>query len=296
MTLNELAQRLHGTVNGPWVNIKGPGHSRNDRSLGVSFDPAAPDGFFVHSFAGDDPAECRAYVNSLIQKPNAEFYDLYEPEHARHENAAGRKNRAMALWQQGTSPIGTPGESYFNSRRCSLGSIPAGNDVVRFHSACPFGTLRVPAMLALITDAVTGEPTGIHRTAIADDGSGKRFGADLKRALGIARHGAVRLHAASEHLGIAEGIETALSAMQVFKTPVWATLSSGGIASFPILPRIKLLTVFADHDPPGLKAAHKCCRRYQAAGIDAEIVTHRARVKTGTISSCRRAVYARDNQ
>jgi phage/plasmid primase-like uncharacterized protein len=126
-------------------------------------------------------------------------------------------------------------------------------------------------VLALITDAVTGEPIGVHRTAIKDDGSGKRFGTDSKRMLGVARRGAVRLHAASEHLGIAEGIETALSAMQVFKTPVWATLSSGGIASFPILPGIKLLTVFADHDQPGIAAAATCCRRYNAAGIDAEI-------------------------
>ena len=90
-----------------------------------------------------------------------------------------------------------------------------------------------PAKLALITHAVTGEPIGVQRTAIKDDGSGKRFGANSKRMLGVVRHGAVRLQAASEHLGIAEGIETALSAMQVFKTPVWATLSSRGIATFP---------------------------------------------------------------
>ena len=208
-------------------------------------------------------------MNSLIQKPNAEFYDLYEPEHARHENAPARKKRAMALWQEGTSPIGTPAEAYFiNSRR--LIGIP-NNDVLRFHSACPFGTLRVPAKLALITHAVTGEPIGVQRTAIKDDGSGKRFGANSKRMLGVVRHGAVRLQAASEHLGIAEGIETALSAMQVFKTPVWATLSSRGIATFPVLAGIKKLTVFADHDQPGMAAAATCCRRYNAAGIDAEI-------------------------
>ncbi len=38
-----------------------------------------------------------------------------------------------------------------------------------------------------------------------------------------------------------------------------------------MLKGIKRLTVFADNDTPGLKAAEQCCRRYQSAGIDAEI-------------------------
>jgi phage/plasmid primase-like uncharacterized protein len=129
-------------------------------------------------------------------------------------------------------------------------------------------------MLALITDVVTGERIGVHRTAIKDDGSGKRElgeGISPKKVLGTARGGVVRLHAASEHLGIAEGIETALSASQRFGTAVWATLFSGGVGKFPVLKGVKRLTIFADHDDPGLKAAEQCCRRYSSAGIDAEV-------------------------
>jgi putative DNA primase/helicase len=268
-TLEYLARQLNGSVSGQWINVRGPGHGAGDRSLGILFDPKVLDGFRVHSFAGDEETECRAYLKSLIENLNGELCDIYEPEHTRREAARARIKRAMALWQEGTSATGMPVEAYLINTRL-IERIP-NNDVLRYHPACPFGTLRVPAMLAPITDAVTGEPIGVHRTAIKDDGSGKRFGADSKRMLGVVRHGAVRLQAASQHLGIAEGIETALSAMQVFKTPVWATLSSGGIASFPIVPGIKLLTVFADHDQPGMAAAATCCRRYNAAGIDAEI-------------------------
>ena len=267
MKLQQLATALHGNPNGRWINVRGPHHSAADRSLGIRFDPAAPDGFYVHSLAGDDEDECRAHVKSLLQKVDGGLCDICEPEHDPSEGIAARINRAMALWQQGTSLTATPGEPYFNGRGCPV----PGDDVLKFHAACPFGTLRVPTVLALIRDVVTGEPIGVQRTAIKDDGSGKRFGGDSKRTLGVPRHGAVRLQAASEHLGIAEGIETALSAMQVFKTPVWATLSSGGIARFPVLPGIKKLTVFADHDQPGMTAAATCCRRYNAAGIDAEI-------------------------
>ena len=40
----------------------GPGHSAADRSLSVKLDSNAPDGFLVHSFAGDDPLVCRDHV------------------------------------------------------------------------------------------------------------------------------------------------------------------------------------------------------------------------------------------
>jgi hypothetical protein len=141
--------------------------------------PKAPDRFHIHSFAGDNEDECRAHVKSLIQKLSEELCGLCEPEHASHPSVTARIERAKALWQQGTSLTATPGELYFNDRECPV----SGDDAIRFHPACSFGTFRVPTVLALITDALTGEPIGVHRTAIKDDGSGKRFGADSKRML-----------------------------------------------------------------------------------------------------------------
>jgi hypothetical protein len=40
----------------------GPNHSPVDRSLSIRIDPAAPGGFVVHSFAGDDPLNSKDYV------------------------------------------------------------------------------------------------------------------------------------------------------------------------------------------------------------------------------------------
>jgi len=243
--------------------------SLSQRSLGIRFDPKAPDGFYINSLAGDDEDKCRAHVKALIRKLTGQPCAIHEPEHAETERVAARIRRAE-LWREATSPVGTPVEPYFDSRGCTLAGIP-GDHVIRFHPACPFGNLQVPAMLALITDVITGEPIGVHRTASKDDGSDKRLGVDSKRMLGVARRGAVRLRAASEYLGIAEGLETALSAAQVFGAAVWATTSAAGIAAFPILKAVKRLTVFADNDEPGLEAACRCCRRYQVAGIDAEV-------------------------
>jgi RecA-family ATPase len=60
--LQTLAKALGGEVNHRQVLAPGPGHSASDSSLSVKLDSNAPDGFLVHSFAGDDPIACRDHV------------------------------------------------------------------------------------------------------------------------------------------------------------------------------------------------------------------------------------------
>ena len=60
--MQTLAKALAGEINGSQVLAPGPGHSAIDRSLSVKLDSNAPDGFLVHSFAGDDPLLCRDHV------------------------------------------------------------------------------------------------------------------------------------------------------------------------------------------------------------------------------------------
>ena len=74
-----------------------------------------------------------------------------------------------------------------------------------------------------------------------------------------------------KRLGIAEGVETALSAHQIFKMPVWAVMSANGVRSFPLIHGISRLVVFADNDDAGLSAAHACGCRYSKAGVEVEI-------------------------
>src|SRR5262245_41265689 len=62
--LQSLARALGGEVSGSQVLAPGPSHSASDRSLSIKLDPSAPDGFVVHSFAGDDPIACKDYIRS----------------------------------------------------------------------------------------------------------------------------------------------------------------------------------------------------------------------------------------
>jgi hypothetical protein len=54
--------------------------------------------------------------------------------------------------------------------------------------------------------------------------------------------------------------------------PMWAAGSAGSIRTFPVLPDIKTLQVFADHDEKkaGEKTAAEVIVRWRAAGREAE--------------------------
>jgi hypothetical protein len=64
--LSSLAKALGGEVSAGQILAPGPGHSADDRSLSIKLDSAAPEGFLVHSFAGDDPINCRHYVREKL--------------------------------------------------------------------------------------------------------------------------------------------------------------------------------------------------------------------------------------
>jgi hypothetical protein len=126
-------------------------------------------------------------------------------------------------------------------------------------------------MIGLMTDAVTGEPQGVHRTALLTDGSGKA--PPGKMMLGRSKGSVIRLSADEDvtlGLGIAEGIETCLA---VPFSPVWACMSAGNIAALPVLSGIEALTLFADNDASGtgIRDARECAVRWHGAGKEVEI-------------------------
>jgi hypothetical protein len=281
MTLHDIAKALGGDVNGAWINIPGPGHRLKDRSLGVKFVSKALGNFLTHSLAGDDPAACRTHVEKLLQKiAKSEVFAVNAPPEI-NEAEQFKNAKALAIWNQSVSPLGTQVETYLSSRGCMYPGV-FDADALRFHSECPFGLFRFPAMVALARDVITGETVGIHRTALKDDGCGKRImpnDMNPKMMMGRAKGTALMFQPSSLHIGIAEGIETTLSAQQIFKIPTWAAMSAPGIAGFPVIQGLKHLTIFADHDRAGLDAARMCGGRYAKAGVEVQI-RHPLKVST----------------
>src|SRR5689334_11852783 len=66
-TLAQIANALGGEVTGRQVRAPGPGHTDADRSLSVSI--GADGDILVHSFASDDPLQCKDYVRSRLGMP-----------------------------------------------------------------------------------------------------------------------------------------------------------------------------------------------------------------------------------
>jgi putative DNA primase/helicase len=84
---------------------------------------------------------------------------------------------------------------------------------------------------------------------------------------------AVRLFEPTDELGVAEGIETALAAHQLFNIPVWAALCDNGMKAFRPPPGVAGIRIFADHDASyvGQEAAYCLARRLVRNGIAAEV-------------------------
>jgi putative DNA primase/helicase len=156
------------------------------------------------------------------------------------------------LWKA-ACPIAGEARAYLESRHCVR---PPANGHLRCRERLqhPCGHIG-PALVALITDAITGASMSLHRTWIT--ASGRKAAIESPRLL-LAGHrktgGVIRLwpdEDVSCGLGVAEGIETALAAAHGF-TPIWACIDAGNLAKLPVLPAIAALTVFADHDDAGV--------------------------------------------
>jgi hypothetical protein len=121
-------------------------------------------------------------------------------------------------------------------------------------------------MVALVTRGHDGEPLAIHRTYLAHDGIGKAPVEPQKMMLGPCRGGAVRLGKPDDLLLVAEGIETALSAMQATGHPAWAALSTSGLRALELPGSVRDVIVLADGDDPGEAAAREAAMLWSRGG------------------------------
>ena len=177
-----LARALRGEIIGDEILAPGPGHSPKDRSLSVRLSQNAPDGFIVHSFSGDDWRDCHEHVRAALRLPkdawrgpSRDFRPRKSSPKPPQAQEVARKRRALSIWAESIEPRGSLVEKYLAGRGLELPDEVA-DEAIRFHSACPFGANRFPAMVCLVRNLRTNEPQAIHRTALSPDGFGLLMG------------------------------------------------------------------------------------------------------------------------
>jgi putative DNA primase/helicase len=122
---------------------------------------------------------------------------------------------------------------------------------------------RYPAIVADVVD-IAGELVTCHTTYL--HGGKKLDGYEPRKILSpmTAREGCVmRLMPEAPVMGIAEGIETALSAAELDVIPVWAALNTSLLARFEPPHGVTTLRVYVDRDEAGLTAALRLLERLQ---------------------------------
>jgi putative DNA primase/helicase len=170
-----------------------------------------------------------------------------------------------SIWQAGLvvsadDPVG----EYLMRRGIALDDVATGE--LRFISMLQHHPSKSghPAMVARMRDA-SGKPAQLHRTYLTIDG--QKAAVDPVRMFmpgELPIGGAIRLGEPFEGvLGVAEGIETALSAAIIYGMPVWATTSAIMLEQWQPPSEATSITIFGDSDNNyvGQAAAYILARR-----------------------------------
>jgi hypothetical protein len=267
-----------------------PGRSMAVRLTGPDSGPGAS-GHFTDFATGEHgdlldviARTCRLSAFRDVLEEARRFLSLPQPE----PNVAaprlppapsGSPEAARRLFASAKPISSTIAETYLRSR----GIVRVGSlDCLRFHPNCYYRAHDNapreiwPALIAAVTD-LDGAMTGILRTWLARDGSGKAALTTPRRALGRLLGSGVRFGKASNVMAAGEGLETMLSLRVVLPAmPMVAALSSAHLAALVLPVGLRRLYIARDNDRAGHRAAEALGIRANADGIEDIVLTPHA--------------------
>lgn len=243
---------------------------------------------------GDWRTGARQQLTSKQQLTNAERQQIdARLLQARREREAELRRRweqnAIALnrtWGQAMPVIGNePPNRYLAARGLIVPFSGALRwDVMSYwHDGHVIGDF--PTLLGAVTNP-DGRLVSLHRTYLSEAGAKASVptGKKLMPACGSLAGASIKLHPPRQMrdgnqrviaLGIAEGVETSLSANKLFDVPVWSVISANGIRNFTPPRHVKNIYIFADNDANriGQEAAEECAKRLTLLGHTVRIHT-----------------------
>jgi putative DNA primase/helicase len=178
--------------------------------------------------------------------------DDHPPEHQPN-------TEALDLWHSGCAITGDSVQArYLQSRGLTL--YPPVS--LRAASILHLDRYPLPAIVAAV-QAPDRRVIAVQRTLIDPRGDRKAQVRLPRMTIGALGWGAIRLAAATDVLGIAEGTEKGLAAMQLFNVPCWSSLGAGRMHRVWIPDQVRELHIFLDNDAAGRAAAERTAHAHR---------------------------------
>jgi hypothetical protein len=262
--LETRARKIVEQLGGTWSRSKGmcccPAHADRTPSLSVTLGRHA---VLVHCFAGcSNEAVMQAMARLGVRI--ADLFDGPSGPIAFQPRVDVTDRNAFRLWLESSALAGTPAERYLAGR-----GIAVSSPDMRYHPRMPLGpkgSVRfLPAMVAAVRN--DAGVLALNRTFLDLGNDSLAAFEQPKRSLGSPGSGAVRLaFPRGGRLGLAEGVESALSAMQLFGIPCWATLGNERFGLVTIPESVRELHLFVDNDAGGRLAEERALEAHAREG------------------------------
>lgn len=167
------------------------------------------------------------------------------------ENEEQKIATHLRIWQQ-AQPLRENDVAWRYLVKRGIDPTSCGQEL-RYHSGLEYhdetgNKSHHPALISRMTDK-NGIVTAVHRTYLTNQGQKANVGQPKKMTSGATNGAVVQIAPATAVLGIAEGVETALAASELFSLPVWATIGAENLARFEAVPdTVSHVIIFSDND------------------------------------------------
>lgn len=239
MGAESRAKNIVEKLGGVWRGVRGeclcPAHNDGSPSLSVRLGDTA---ILFHCFAGCTADE----ILKALQRQRLHDRSALSMPEGKPKREMGAL--ALRLWHASKPIGGTLAEEYLLARGLSAPFPKA----LRFNPSTILGsgaTKRImPALIAAFENDLG--PVAVQRSFLDPDDVLRKPMLKPKFSLGQLGTAAIRLASATDELGLAEGIEDALSAMEWFGTPTWALGGVERLAFVAIPERVRRVIVYGD--------------------------------------------------